>query len=149
MNTKVLIKPWQEAQIDAYFVRKSVFIQEQGVPEAMELDEFDPQALHSLAYRESQCVGTGRLVALNSKEGRIGRMAVLKNSRGQGIGKQILQSLIELGQGQGLTTFILHAQMSAISFYEQFGFLAVGEIYDEAGIAHRDMILNTLTQSEN
>jgi predicted GNAT family N-acyltransferase len=149
MNRMVLIKPWQEARMDAYFVRETVFIQEQGVPEAMELDEFDPQALHALAYRESHCVGTGRLVALNSKEGRIGRMAVLKNSRGQGIGKQILQSLIELGQGQGLTKFILHAQLSAISFYEQFGFLAVGDTYDEAGIAHRDMILNTLTPTKN
>lgn len=139
----VLIKPWQQAQIEAYFVRKSVFIQEQGVPEAIELDEFDPQAQHALAYRESQCVGTGRLVTINSREGRIGRMAVLKNNRGQGIGKQLLQTLIALGKGQGLTTFILHAQLDAIPFYAQCGFLAVGEIYEEAGIAHRDMILST------
>ena len=149
MNKMVLIKPWQEAQIDAYFVRKSVFIQEQGVPEAIELDEFDAQAQHALAYRESQCVGTGRLVTLNSKEGRIGRMAVLKNNRGQGIGRQLLQTLILLGKDQDLTTLVLHAQLDAISFYEQFGFVAIGKIYDEAGIAHRDMILNTLTQSKN
>jgi predicted GNAT family N-acyltransferase len=137
----ILIKSWQEAESDAYPIRKAVFIEEQGVPEVMELDAFDPIAEHALAYRGHDCIGTARLVALPEHRGRIGRMAVLPAYRGQGVGKQLLGALIELGKSQGVTQLELHAQLSAILFYEQFGFIAHGDVYDEAGIAHRDMIL--------
>lgn len=141
----ILIKPWQEAQNEAYCVRDAVFIQEQGVPASLELDEFDPHALHALAYDGSNCIGTGRLVKSSPSEGRIGRMAVLKAYRGKGLGKQILESLIKHAKAQGLTRLTLHAQVPAISFYEQFGFKATGEPYDEAGIPHRDMMLAIFT----
>ena len=137
----ILIKPWQEASIEAYPIRKAVFIDEQGVPESMELDEYDPIAHHALAYRENTCIGTARLVALSDHQGRIGRMAVLPSCRRQGIGGQLLRALLENGRSWGITEFELHAQLSAIPFYEQFGFIAQGAIYDEAGIAHRDMII--------
>lgn len=137
----ILIKPWQEASIEAYPIRKAVFIDEQGVPESMELDEYDPIAHHALAYRENTCIGTARLVALSDHQGRIGRMAVLPSYRRQGIGGQLLRALLENGRSRGITEFELHAQLSAIPFYEQFGFIAQGPIYDEAGIAHRDMII--------
>lgn len=137
----ILIKPWQEAEKEAYPIRKVVFIEEQGVPEAMELDEFDLIAQHALAYRGLDCIGTARLVALLGHQGRIGRMAVLPAYRRQGIGGQLLRALLESGKSQGITEFELHSQLSAIPFYEQFGFIAQGAIYDEAGIAHRDMIL--------
>lgn len=145
----ILIKNWQEAQREAYFVREAVFIQEQGVPAALELDEFDSQAQHALAYQASKCIGTGRLVILSPKEGRIGRMAVLKAYRGKGFGKLLLQALIGQAGQQGLTQLTLHAQLTAISFYEPFGFEAVGEPYDEAGIPHRDMILYIPTLDQN
>lgn len=141
----ILIKSWQEAQNEAYYVRNAVFIQEQGVPASLELDEFDPHALHALAYDGSNCIGTGRLVKSSPSEGRIGRMAVLKVYRGKGFGKQLLVSLIEQAKMQGLARLTLHAQVPAISFYEQFGFEAIGEPYDEAGIPHRDMMLDILT----
>lgn len=141
----ILIKPWKEAQNEAYSVRDVVFIQEQGVPAPLELDEYDPQALHALAYEGSNCIGTGRLVSLNQHEGRIGRMAVLKAHRGKGFGKLLLKSLIEQAVAHGFTRLILHAQVSAISFYEQFGFKANGDSYDEAGIPHRDMMLTIFT----
>ena len=108
----------------------------------MELDEHDSTAQHALAYLDSQCIGTARLVNLPSTIGRIGRMAVLPDYRRQGIGRQLLSTLLELSKSQGITQLELHAQLSAIAFYEQFGFIAQGEIYDEAGIAHRDMILS-------
>ena len=145
----ILIKKWQEAQDEAYFVRESVFIHEQGVPAVLELDEFDSQAQHALAYQASKCIGTGRLVIPNSKEGHIGRMAVLKAYRGKGFGKLLLQTLIGQARKQGLIQLTLHAQLTAISFYEQFGFASVGEPYDEAGIPHRDMILNISTSAQN
>ena len=136
----IAIKPWQEAEKEAYPIRKAVFIEEQGVPEAMELDEFDPIAQHALAYRGLDCIGTARLVIYPDHQARIGRMAVLPAYRRQGVGGQLLGALLENGKSQGVAEFELHAQLSAMPFYERFGFIAHGAIYDEAGIAHRDMI---------
>jgi predicted GNAT family N-acyltransferase len=74
--------------------------------------------------------------------GRIGRMAVLAAFRRGGVGTQLLRTLLQEAAFQKMIKIELHAQLSAIPFYEQFGFIAQGDIYDEAGIAHRDMILN-------
>nr|WP_255535948.1 GNAT family N-acetyltransferase [Polynucleobacter sp. MG-27-Goln-C1] len=136
-----MIKSWLDGKEEAYSVRKRVFIEEQGVPAEMELDEYDPLAQHALAYLDSECIGTARLVTLPGNVGRIGRMAVLPMHRRQGIGGDLLRALLELSKSQGITQLELHAQLSAMPFYEQFGFTAQGDIYDEAGIAHRDMIL--------
>ena len=138
----ILIKPWQEAKSEAYAIRKLVFIEEQGVPEDMELDEFDPLAQHALAYLDSQAIGTARLVTMPGNIGRIGRMAVLATYRRGGIGTQLLRTLLQQATSQNMVKIELHSQLSAIPFYEQFGFIAQGDIYDEAGIAHRDRILN-------
>ena len=138
----VLIKSWQEALKEAYFIRKQVFVQEQGVPENMELDEFDPTAKHALAYQGVLCVGTGRLVHLDNHHAQIGRMAVLSTFRNRGIGSAILSSLVALAKAEGVLTLILHSQVSAIPFYTKIGFIAKGPVYDEAGIAHRNMILS-------
>jgi predicted GNAT family N-acyltransferase len=108
----------------------------------MELDEYDPVAWHALAYLDSQYIGTARLVPFTGNSGRIGRMAVLPKYRKQGHGGRLLNALLDQGKAQGIAQFELHAQLSAIAFYEQFGFIAQGAIYDEAGIAHRDMILS-------
>jgi len=143
---EILIKPWQEASKEAYLIRQKVFIQEQGVPEDMELDEHDPSAKHALAYQHDLCVGTGRLVLLDSHHAQIGRMAVLSTFRNQGIGKAILSYLIALAKAEGVLTLMLHSQVSAIPFYAKYGFIAEGSIYDEAGIPHRNMILS-LTKS--
>lgn len=138
----ILIKNWQEAKQEAYLVRKQVFIEEQGVPVDMELDEFDSTAKHALAYVDSECVGTARLIALPWNIGRIGRMAVLQTYRRRGIGGQLLNALLESCKSQGIAKLELHAQLVAMPFYENFGFIAQGEMYYEAGIAHRDMILS-------
>ena len=138
----ILIKSWQDAKKEAFPIRKQVFIEEQGVPEEMELDEYDAAAWHALAYADSQCIGTARLVTPTGNTGRIGRMAVLPKYRQQGHGKRLLEALLEQGKRNGITQFELHAQLLAIPFYEQSGFIAQGDVYDEAGIAHRDMILS-------
>ena len=135
-------KSWQEALKEAYFIRKQVFIEEQGVPENMELDEFDPTAKHALAYQGALCVGTGRLVHLDNHHAQIGRMAVLSAFRNRGIGNAILSSLITLAKAEGVLTLMLHSQVSAIPFYTKMGFIAEGPVYDEAGIAHRNMIMS-------
>ena len=138
---EILIKPWKEAEVDAFWVRQEVFILEQGVPAELELDEFDPSAAHALAYLESHCIGTGRLVDLGGGRSQIGRMAVLAQFRHQGVGRQILEGLVHLAQSQGAKSIVLHSQVAAIPFYQKLGFQVQGPTYDEAGIAHRNMIL--------
>ena len=137
----ILIQSWQDAVDLAFKIREVVFIQEQGVPAAIEVDEDDLKASHALAFDADQCVGTGRLIKIDSVRCQIGRMSVLKKYRQQGIGGQILSALIEHGKAQGCYEFHLHAQLTALPFYEKWGFIAEGKIYMEAGIPHRNMTL--------
>lgn len=137
----ILIQSWQKASKNAHAIRKQVSIEEQGVPQELELDEFDPLCWHALAFEGTQCIGTGRLVAMGVNEGKIGRMAVLPYFRGKGTGKAILLKLIELAQSQKISSLMLHSQVLAIPFYEKYGFTPQGPIYEEAGIDHRNMIL--------
>lgn len=137
----ILIQNWQEASKQAGAIRQKVFIEEQGVPWELELDEFDPIAWHALAFWKDHCIGTGRLIEVAQNTGQIGRMAVLTDFRGQGFGMAILMKLIDQANIQEMSTLTLHAQVSAIPFYEKFGFIAHGSIYEEAGIPHRNMIL--------
>ena len=136
----ILIQPWQEASKAAFAIRNKVFIEEQGVPEDLELDEFDPLAMHALAFQGAECVGTGRLVKIGGQNGQIGRMAVLPRFRNNGFGRAILKKLVDHAQVQGIVSLMLHSQVTAIPFYEKQGFQIQGGIYDEAGIPHRNMI---------
>ena len=138
---EILIKPWKEAEVDAFLVRQEVFIREQKVPAELELDEFDPSAAHALTYLEARCIGTGRLVDLGGGLYQIGRMAILAPFRNQGIGLQILEKLVVLAKTQGAKSIVLHSQVVAIPFYEKLGFKPEGPIYDEVGMPHRNMIL--------
>ena len=137
----ISIKSWSEAITEALPIRTTVFVQEQGVPKEMELDEFDANADHALAYIGPLCVGTARFIRLADKKVQIGRIAVLNGHRGNGIGSELLKALLELGRSQGIEEFELHAQVTAMTFYEKLGFTPLGEIYDEASIPHRNMIL--------
>ncbi|MBU3608943.1 GNAT family N-acetyltransferase [Polynucleobacter wuianus] len=142
MNSlEIFLKPWSEASTEAFCIRRTVFVEEQQVPEDLELDEYDPLATHALAYFDELCVGTARLVDLGDGHAQIGRMAVLAHFRGKGIGKQILEKLLLAAKVRGFSTLILHSQLSVMPFYEKLGFIAQGPIYDEAGILHRNMML--------
>lgn len=142
MNSlEIFLKPWSKASTEAFCIRRTVFIEEQQVPEDLELDEYDPLATHALAYFDELCVGTARLVDLGDGHAQIGRMAVLANFRGKGIGRQILEKLLLAAKVRGFSTLILHSQLSVMPFYEKLGFIAQGPIYDEAGILHRNMML--------
>ena len=141
MPLDILIKPWQEAQKDAFEVRREVFILEQGVPEELEIDEHDPTALHVLTYSDINCIGTARLVINSDQSGQIGRMAILRPFRNQGIGRQMMKALIETAKAKGISCLTLHAQVSAMPFYEKLGFKADGPSYMEAGIPHRNMMM--------
>lgn len=129
-----------EAKARAFGIRMRVFVSEQGVPAEIELDEDDHHAIHFLATSGGRAIGTARLVMHGSKA-KIGRMAVLKNHRRKGVGAALLKRAIAAAKRRGARKVFLHAQVPVIGFYEKMGFRCVGPVFDEAGIAHRKMIL--------
>lgn len=129
---------WQhQADLDRLrVIRRRVFIDEQQVPESLEWDEFDAISLHVLAETASGvAVATGRLLP----DGHIGRMAVLPEWRGRGVGLAVLQRLLTAARQRGDHSVRLNAQTHALGFYEKAGFVAEGPVFDDAGIPHRSM----------
>lgn len=122
-------------------LRRTVFIEEQGVSEAVEVDDLDSEAIHLLALQDGQAVGSARLLVLG-ETGKIGRVCVLREGRGQGIGAALIRAAVaRLRQVDGVKKAKLGAQTHALGFYAGLGFIAVGEVYLDAGIEHRDMVL--------
>lgn len=119
---------------DLHEVRTAVFVVEQQIPPELEFDELDRQCHHVIARDEhGLAIGTGRI----SPTGQLGRMAVLKDWRRQGIGASLLRALIEKARKLGLVEVSANAQLTAVGFYEKFGFIAQGETFLEADIPHR------------
>ena len=123
----------------AYAIRRRVFIEEQRVPEEIEMDADDSRAFHALAIRDGGAIGCGRMVEHGGSEVKIGRMAVLREFRNTGVGAHILRFLIDRALFRGFRKALLHAQLTAEGFYLKEGFKPVGGVFDEAGIAHRKM----------
>lgn len=134
-ETEFVVTSWAADRPRLQPVRREVFVIEQRVPEAEEWDDDDQVCVHVLALRNREPVGTGRI----SPAGKIGRLAVLSEFRGRGIGDRILLMLIEQARHRGLAEVTLNAQVHAMPFYERHGFKAQGEVFDEAGIPHRRM----------
>jgi len=118
-------------------LRRTVFIEEQNVPEHEEVDGLDPSALHVLAT-DGRPVGCARIL-LKDGVAKIGRVCVLSSHRGTGLGAAIILQCIEIAREKGAARAVLGAQTHALGFYEKLGFAAFGPVYDDAGIAHRDM----------
>jgi len=123
------IVTWHEAEPDLRAVRGEVFVQEQGVPEDLVTGLYH------------QPIATGRLL-IREGHARIGRLAVLPAWRGQGVGTAILKSLLNEARRHGVNEVVLHAQATAVPFYEHFDFVRVGDKYLEAGIPHFRMTLD-------
>ena len=136
-------RSWLEARDAAYAIRYAVFVKEQGIPVELEIDDYDPIAEHALAFVDGQYVATARvyLDEQDPSKAKIGRMAVLKDFRGQGIGTALLGETIRAGMMQGATVFELHAQQTAVPFYAKLQFKPHGAIFDEVGILHQCMRL--------
>lgn len=128
---------WDDLASDAKLIRTDVFIQEQNIAENEEWDVEDEKSLHFVMYDQNQAIATARLLENNS----IGRVAVLKNYRGQGIGQQLMQHIIAVAREEQRAFLKLSAQVHAIGFYENLGFQVQGESYLDCGIPHVDMLL--------
>ena len=126
-----------EAVLD---IRARVFIEEQGVSEEDERDGQDADAIHLIAFDGTRAVGTARLL-LQGDTGKIGRVAVLHDKRGTGLGKALIRAALEVLRAEGLTQAKLGSQTHAIGFYEGLGFVVTGPEFMDAGIPHRDMVL--------
>jgi YbgC/YbaW family acyl-CoA thioester hydrolase len=132
---------WAELHAGCRAVRQEVFMQEQGIAEPDEWDEMDAVSLHALVRnRMGLPVATGRLLPARDGVAKIGRMAVKKVLRGEGLGAQVLHALTAKARERGDRAIELSAQCSAEAFYRMLGFQAVGEPYDEVGIAHVCMV---------
>ena len=122
-------------------LRRVVFIEEQGVSEADEVDDLDDQAIHLLATLNGKPVGSARLLVLG-EVGKVGRVCVLAETRGTGLGAALMRAAVERFRTEpGVKKVKLGAQTHALGFYERLGFTAFGPEFDDAGIPHRDMVL--------
>jgi predicted GNAT family N-acyltransferase len=124
---------------EALAIRAVVFIEEQGVDPALEIDDYDGVAWHVLARIDGEPVGTARLVMLDQLRAKIGRVAVLPTHRGQGIATQLVQLLMEYARREGRTQALLDSQLTVMPLYEKLGFVAEGEVFLDADILHRRM----------
>ncbi len=119
-------------------IRRTVFIEEQKVPENLEWDETDANCTHVLVTdNNGKPIATARITA----DGHIGRMAVLRAHRNQGIGSAMIKQLVEYAQEQLLMRVTLHAQLTAMPFYARHGFVSISDEFMDAGIPHQTMQL--------
>lgn len=128
---------WATGEEQLRLIREQVFIIEQQVPVALEWDAQDKDAWHLLAFNQEAAIGCARILS----NGSIGRMAVLADKRGHGIGQALLSAAIEICKQQHLTAAMLSAQTHAIPFYEKAGFVITSDMYLDANIPHVDMQL--------
>jgi YbgC/YbaW family acyl-CoA thioester hydrolase len=132
---------WEELGADAMKVRVEVFVDEQRIALELEQDAADPLSLHAVAYnRLGQPIATGRLLPSEDGHAKVGRMAVKRFLRGCGRGSEVLQALTEASARRGDSQLLLHAQRTAEPFYARQGFKARGEVFEEAGLAHIEMV---------
>jgi predicted GNAT family N-acyltransferase len=133
------------AEREAVFaIRMTVFVEEQAVPPEEELDAYDVSAAHFLARlstdpRTSGIIGTARLLDKGHGVGKIGRVAVLREHRGQGVGALLMRRVEQAARANGYTELILEAQTHALPFYEKLGYVAEGDIFLDCNIEHRLM----------
>ncbi len=137
----VRLGAWDELGREAQQIRAAVFIDEQKIPAEMEWDAADAGCLHAVAYnRFGMPLATGRLLEHVPGTAKIGRMAVLPAMRGGHIGRAVLDALMAQARARGDREVLLHAQLSAAPFYLRAGFQPRGPQFDEAGIAHVEMV---------
>lgn len=138
MQYRLKTSSWEKDKAALSSIRRTVFIEEQNVPEELEWDKYDNSCTHILVTdKNNQALATGRM----KSDGHIGRMAVLAAYRNSGIGTAILKQLLTVAKNQKLKKVFLHAQTIAIPFYEKQGFTTCSDEFMDAGIPHKSMQL--------
>jgi YbgC/YbaW family acyl-CoA thioester hydrolase len=137
----VRLGTWTELAEPARAIRTAVFVGEQKIPAEMEWDDADEGAVHAVAFNHlGRALATGRMLEHVPGVAKIGRMAVVASSRHSGVGRAVLDALLDAARARGDREAVLHAQIAAAPFYERAGFTRRGPVFDEAGIAHVEML---------
>ena len=139
-NLKVEIVKWIDNHASLSMIREKVFIEEQKVTPQLEWDDRDEEAIHFLGLKNEKAVGCARAFVIENHM-ELGRMAVLKEYRDEGVGSAIIEKAITTAKLNQLSAIYISAQCHAIDFYKRFGFEVTSEIYLDAEIPHRDMKL--------
>ncbi len=124
---------------EAFRIRKTVFVKEQGVAEEVELDEFDDTASHVLVYYENEPVGTGR-VRIVEDMAKLERICVLASHRKHRLGQAIMEELEAIAKEKGVVKAKLHGQVQAAAFYEKQGYEVASTVFMEENIPHVKMV---------
>ena len=133
---RCLVGSWARLARPASRVRRIVFVEQMGVPPEIDLDGTDDPGIHLVLMHGRRAIGTGRLIP---RTARIGRVALLSEYRGRGLGAQIVIRLMREAVRLALPAVELNAQAYAVGFYRRLGFLPLGPLFDDAGIPHRRM----------
>ncbi|MCQ6557708.1 GNAT family N-acetyltransferase [Paenibacillus mendelii] len=137
--SKAAIATSEQELKSVYDIRRTVFVQEQGVSEEEEYDEYEEASAHVLVYYEGKPVGTGRIRVLDSKA-KLERICVLPEYRNYGFGREVMAALEEVARSKGLSQAKLHAQTQAQDFYTKLGYEQVSDLFLEADIPHVAMV---------
>lgn len=140
-NLKIEIVKWIDGLSQLKNIREKVFIQEQKVTPQLEWDGMDEKAIHFLVFNDKAAIGCARAIVIKDHM-QLGRMAVLKEYRGQGIGGALIEKAMTIAKLNQLSAIYISAQCHAIDFYKKFGFEVKSDIYLDAEIPHRDMTLD-------
>jgi predicted GNAT family N-acyltransferase len=140
-NLKIEIVKWIDGLSQLKNIREKVFIQEQKVTHQLEWDGIDEKAIHFLVFNDKAAIGCARAIVIKDHM-QLGRMAVLKEYRGQGIGSALIEKAMTTAKLNQLSAIYISAQCHAIDFYKKFGFEVTSDIYLDAEIPHRDMTLD-------
>ena len=140
-NLKIEIVKWIDSLSQLKNIREKVFIQEQKVTPQLEWDGMDEKAIHFLVFNDKAAIGCARAIVIKDHM-QLGRMAVLKEYRGQGIGSALIEKAMTTAKLNQLSAIYISAQCHAIDFYKKFGFEVTSDIYLDAEIPHRDMTLD-------
>ena len=119
-------------------LRHDVFVQEQGVPLELEIDEHDETAVQIVAFEGDRLVGTCRVLP-DGRQAKFGRLVVEREARGGGIGAALLAEAERRARAMGCDRMVLDAQTSAMGLYERAGYTARGDVFLDAGIEHMTM----------
>ncbi len=137
-NIQISKVSWHEAENDLRAIRTPVFIEEQAVAPDFEWDELDASAIHILTQFDNQPIACLRIIDYH----KIGRMAVLKEWRGLGLGAALLLEAVAVCKNYGSKSIHISAQMHAIEFYRKAGFKVTSDEYCDVHIPHVDMQLD-------
>jgi len=139
MSVDVRVADGEADREAALSVRREVFIDEQGVPEGIEMDGRDDEAVHFVATDDGDPVGAARLREVEPGVGKVERVAVVADRRGEGLGRDLMRRLESTAANRGIDALVMHAQTHVEAFYERLGYETTSDVFEEAGIDHVEM----------